>query len=818
VLRNLRVSVSAKNQPLNEVLDMMFRGTNVTYNIKGKNVTLRTVQHSHVERKRVTVSGFVRDLDTKEPLTGVAVSTADAATTTNVYGFYSLTTAEGDAVLHVSYVGYEEAQQPLKNLQANTKIDFNLMPEQELEELVVIGSRNEAIALESPDVGSSNISNTLIKKTPVVFGESDVVKTLQLEPGIAAGVEGFAGMYVHGGNADENMYMLDNIPLYQVNHFCGLFSAFNTSALRNVDFYKSSFPAKYDGRLSSYMDVHTKDGSLESHHGSFTLGLMSGAFNIDGPIKKGKTSYSLAVRRSWFDVLTVPICAIVNASGDDNEKMYVQFAFTDVNAKINHHFSDRSRAYVNFYFGDDRFNTHYKDAWTQSVDDDRNRMQWGNILGSVGWNYVFSPRLFGDITAAYTRYGSSLKRDWRVEDNYDDVTSYERDLYTNKNNISDWILRADYEWRPSATHRVSFGANYTYHNFLPQRNEHTITKNEISTYSCDSAQHFKASEFNAYIGDDWAISPRLRAAYGVHASLFHINGKTHAGFSPRAALRYSLSDAVALKGGYSRTTQYIHQLTQGYISLPTDQWVPITNRFKPQTADKVFAGGYWSPGNNYTLSVEAYYKWMDNLVDYRDEYYLMPQNGSFDEHLTTGKGTSKGIDVKLSKEVGRLSGHISYSLMWANRTFAERNHGETYPVQYDNRHKINLLLMWRINNTWEINASWTGQSGNMYTLATQMWTNEAFGNTDLAGNPRFFVEEYPAQAKLNNYRLPFYHRLDLGITRHTKRGYWTLSLYNAYNNMNTMSISYGNTKDGRPVFQKFKLFPIIPSFSYTWLF
>jgi outer membrane receptor for ferrienterochelin and colicin len=564
------------------------------------------------------------------------------------------------------------------------------------------------------------------------------------------------------------------------------------------------------------MDVHTKDGSLESHHGSFTLGLMSGAFNIDGPIKKGKTSYSFAMRRSWFDLLTVPICAL--ASTATSEKVNVQFAFTDINAKINHHFSDRSRAYVNFYFGDDRLNTHYKDTDGSYTDDDRNRLRWGNLLTSVGWNYVYSPRLFGDITAAYTHYGSSLKRDWCIDETYTDGSSHERDLYVTKNSISDWILRADYEWRPSAAHRVSFGANYTYHNFLPQRDEHSITKDDLSAFSSDSAQHFKASEFNAYIGDDWSISPRLRAAFGAHASLFHISGKTHAAISPRLALRYSLSDAVAIKGGYSRATQYIHQLTQGYISLPTDQWVPITGQFKPQTADKVFVGAYWSPGNNYTLSVEAYHKWLDNLVDYRDEYYLMPQDGSFDKYLTSGKGTSKGIDVKLSKEVGRLSGHISYSLMWANRTFAERNHGETYPVQYDNRHKINLLLMWRINNTWEINASWTGQSGNMYTLSTQVWTNDAFDNIDMQENYRYRGEEYPAQAKLNNYRLPFYHRLDLGVTRHTKRGYWTLSLYNAYNNMNTMSVRHGYTKDSRPVFQKFKLFPIIPSFSYTWLF
>jgi hypothetical protein len=804
------VTVNAKNQPLDKVLGIMFQGTNIEYKINGRNVTLKAVKTANQSQtKSITISGFVRDNETKEPLAGAAVVASGVGTTTNVYGFYSLTVPANVSGITVSYTGYDDLRYNAHSLAKNATLDFNMSTALELEELVVIGSRNEAIALDSPEIGSTNLSNAIIKSTPVIFGESDVVKTLQLEPGISAGIEGFAGMYVHGGNSDENLYMLDNVPLYQVNHFAGLFSAFNTSALRNVDFYKSSFPAQYDGRLSSYMDVHTKDGSLESHHGSFTLGLMSGAFNIDGPIKKGKTSYSLALRRSWFDVLTVPACAIINSTKENDHSTF-QYAFTDINAKINHHFNDRSRAYINFYYGNDLLKVNYKDG-KKNVDTwyekDITNLQWGNIVASAGWNYVFTPKIFGEFTAAYTRFHTQLKSDWT--DDYresETYTEHSRDINTTSNNINDWIFRADFDWRPNPSNRVNFGVSYTRHSFLPQQNSRTIENNEYVYNTTDSTIVYRANEANAYIGDDWAISSRLRANVGVHASLFNIDGKTNTGLSPRASLRFTASDKVAIKAGYSRTTQYIHQLSETYISLPTDQWVPITNDFKPQTCDKIFAGGYWNINKYFTLSAEVYYKWLDNLIDYKEQYYLFPSQMDWEKKLTVGKGTAKGIDLKVSRDLGAVTGQVSYSLMWADRTFADHNGGKTYPARFDNRHKINALIMWRINDRWELNASWTGQSGNMYTLSTQLWNDVNGDNYDI-----------PVNQGTNNYRLPFYHRLDLGIVRHTKHGFWTISLYNAYCNMNVVSLRYGYDNSG-PRFQQFRLIPIIPSFSYTWQF
>lgn len=811
LLKGLKVSVDAKDCPLEEVLDEMFDGTGITYMIKGNNVMLlRAVKQ---KRRTVTLSGFVVESGSREAVAGAVVrdNASGTATTANAQGFYSLTVDAGMTTVTASFPGLKPLTTAETELTRDTTLDFELSASTELDELIVIGSRNEALAVESAEVGSYNLSPAAIKNTPVVFGEADIIKSLQLQPGVSAGVEGFAGMYVHGGNADENLYMLDNIPVYQVNHFGGLFSAFNTEAVRNADFYKSSFPARYDGRLSSFVDVHTKDGSLESHHGSARLGLTSGAFNIDGPIVRGKTSYSLAVRRSWFDLIMAPIFALSNI--DSDEKLTIRYAFTDLNAKLTHNFSQRSRASLMFYYGDDMLKTRSKSSLTETTvfyDNERVDMRWGNIVASAGWHYVFSPVIFGELNAAYTRYASALKHDW-----YDDyrengeIMSFTRDINRSDNNINDWILKGDFDWRPTAAHRVTFGAGYTRHSFLPSKSRRRVITDRLETVSADSVLTCCANEANVYINDDWRVSGRLRLSAGIHLSLFDIDRKTHTGISPRLSMRYSVRPDMSLKLSYSRAVQYVHQLTQSYISLPTDRWVPITGAFRPQTSDKIAAGYYWLVGGRYTLSAEAYYKWLDNLIDYRDDYYLAAPDTDWAASLTAGKGTARGLDFRAAKEAGRFTGHIAYSLMWADRTFGARNGGRTYPVRFDNRHKINVSVNWRVNDKWEINAAWTGMSGNRFTLPTEVWQSPDFNGTR---------NDVPLVTSLNNYRLPFYHRLDLGFVRHTCRGFWTFSLFNAYCNMNVVAVRRHDKNNGRRVFQQVRLLPIIPSISYTWKF
>ncbi len=766
ILKGLRLNVSVKNKPLKKTLDKMFQNTGIEYKIRGNNIMLVKKKKKEFKPKHSISDPRLKDID-------------------------------------------------------SIKVGI-------LRDVIVEGSRNQTITMNSANIGALNVSRDMIAKTPVIFGESDIIKTLQFEPGVSGGVEATAGMYVHGGNVDENLYMLDNIPLYQVNHLGGLFSAFNTEAIKNVDFYKSTFPAKFDGRLSSFMDVYTRDGSNKKLNGSIRLGLTSGAANIEGPLWKDKTTFSLAVRRSWFDLITIPTVAIVNAKNEKVEDDFTfGYAFTDVNAKIAHKFSNRSKVYGMFYYGEDYLNngTHSPDDKKNDYyDKDEARLRWGNIVASAGWIYDFTPDLWGKVCGAFTRYYSAMNTLTESADlDEGEKLNFTSNEIKSRNNIQDWIIKADFEWCSSSVNRLSFGAGMTFHNFLPSKDSRQLIADGVTTELTDNGYKYKAREFNVYAEDNMTIGDKLKFNLGLHYSLFYISGATKSGLSPRVAFNYMPVDNVSLKGGYSRTVQYVHQLSQSSISLPTDQWVPVIGEQKPQISDKIALGIYWKPLNLFTVSLEGYYKWMHNLIDYCDEYYILPPELQWDAKLTTGKGTSKGIDFKISKEFGRITGQISYSLLWADRQFANRNGGRKYPARFDNRHKINVLVNWKINDKWELGASWTGMSGNRMTLPTQCWTD-----------PTLAPWHYDMMLKtdINNYRLPFYHRLDLSFTRYTRHGYWTFGLYNAYCNMNTIAVRLdystkvyaANIQNGyysyslKPTFQKLKLIPTIPSVSYTWLF
>lgn len=751
LLKDMRVSVNVKNKSLEHTLSIIFKDSDIAYEVKGKNIILR--------RKQKPKKTYHR--------------------------------AEG--------IKYNSPT-------------YSMVEPKILEEVIVV-SRLEAPAVQTSEIGAKKLSATEIINTPVMFGESDVLKALQMQPGISGGSEGMAEMHVHGGNSDENLFMLDNVPLYQVNHFAGLFSAFNVDAIRYIDFFKSSIPAKYDGRLSSYLDVRTKNGSQEGHHGAFKLGLTSGALNIDGPIGS-KTSYSVALRRSWFDVLSIPILAITNSSAEE-DKIRFRYAFMDLNGKITHRFSSRATGFVSVYFGDDILKTGSKNKNESDYglyEDDRFDMRWGNFVAQTGFNYRFRPSLSAEFTAAYTRFFSSMKHNYYTKDKTASGVDESRSVTDTDNNINDWIFRGDFDWRPNDSHRVRFGAGYTLHSFLPGRTSRNYSNGTTMMTFRDSTQSYTANEVNLYIEDDLRISDKFRVNAGFHGSLFNISGKTRYGLGPRLSVSYNPAENWAVKAAYSRTNQYVHQLCQTYLALPTDQWVPITGNLKPQTADKISVGGYWQSDNGmYAVSVEGFYKKMRNLVDYRDEYYLQPPMEMWNARLCSGKGTAKGMDIKVEKVLGRLSGHIAYSLAWADRTFPEKNGGRTFPARFDHRHTVNILLNWKISDKVQLNAAWTGHSGSRFTLLPQVWESPDFDVTGSSDNT-------PLKAGINNYQLPFYHRLDLSCTVKNKRGYWNFSLYNAYCHMNTVAIRRKYTDNNRPVFQKVKILPIIPSISYTWQF
>lgn len=753
VLQGLRVTISAHNKPLKQVLAEMFRDTGIEFKIKGNNVILKR--------------GKKKRKESRAPREKIRTAPAD-------------TLLERESVLRE----------------------------------VVVLSRLDGPAVSTSDIGATKLTAEDFLSTPALFGENDVIKTLQLQPGIVAGTDGLAGMNVHGGNADQNLWMLDNVPLYQVNHFAGLFSAFNPEAVRYIDFFKSSIPAKYEGRLSSYLDVRTKSGSREGHHGTIKIGLTSAAFNIDGPIAR-KTTYSVAMRRSFYELLSIPLVAIMNSS-DTNYKTRFHYSFTDLNAKITHRFSADATAFASFYFGNDllKVGSREIDIFSMNYREESSygTFHWGNLLAQAGLNYRLRPSLTMELTAAYTHYFSRMKNSWDARENSADSTLYSSSHNSVDVNIHDGILRGDFDWRPNDSNRVRFGGGYTFHSFLPMRADRRYTTGSTGMILRDSTRRYSANEMNLYIEDDLHLGERLRANAGLHLSVFGIDGKTHFGWAPRLSVNYSPAENWAVKGAYARTNQYVYQLTESYLSLPTDQWVPITGDFKPLTADKVSLGGYWqSESDDYAASVEGYFKSMHNLIEYRDEYYLRPPGSPWNSQLCSGKGSAKGLDFYFEKRTGRFTGRVSYSLAWANRTFADKNGGKTFPARFDNRHTINILLNWHVNDKVSLNAAWIGHSGNRITLHTQVWESP---HSDYV----YSGEEIPLQAPLNNYRLPFYHRLDLACVVKNRRGYWTFSLYNAYCHLNTIGVRRAYDRDNRPVFQKVKLLPVIPSISYTWQF
>lgn len=777
LLSGVRVTINATDKPLKKVLEEIFKDSDIEYRIKGKNVVLKRRQKPQKDKTpklKTDISPSMRSVTPQLPDSAVMLA-----------------------------------------------------------ELEVV-SRLESPQVRTSEIGARKVTADQVRNTPVLFGEADVIKALTMEPGVNEGTEGMAGMNVHGGNTDENLYMLDNVPLYQVNHFAGLFSAFNTDIIRYIDFFKTSMPAKYDGRLSSFLDVRTLNSATDGHHGSARIGLTSGAFNIRGPISR-KTSYLIGMRRSWYDVLTIPALAIINANQDEDSKFH--YYFMDLNAKVTHRISDNATAFVNLYFGDDRLKIGYDEEFENSYNSDLNysfgkdkedfSMHWGNLVAQTGLNYRFSPKMTAEFTAAYTRYFSDMSHLYAQEEKGNDHHYSYKDEMKIANNINDWIFRGDFEWQPSRANHVRFGANYVRHSFLPQRMSKNFSENDYKVEWRDSVKSYRADEANIYIEDEWHPSDRFRLNAGLHASLFHIDGTVKHGLSPRLSLAYNFTDLCAAKAAYSRTVQYVHQLSESYMALPTDQWIPVTSGFKPQNADKLSAGVYWqSAGGDFAVSAEGYWKWMRNLVDYADEYYLRPPMEIWNSRLVSGKGTAKGIDFKIEKRSGKFTGHIAYALAWADRTFAEKNGGVTFPARFDNRHTINILVNWNVSPKVQINAAWTGHTGNRFTFLTQSWEMPDFGLT-------WDFDEAPLKTPVNNCTLPFYHRLDLSCTVKNKRGYWTFSLYNAYNNLNTIAISrgytlrwehfesegnYGEIKVSRPAFQKVTLLPIIPSISYTWIF
>lgn len=688
----------------------------------------------------------------------------------------------------------------------------------------------------SPQMGMTVMDDNAIRNVPTLLGEPDVIKALQLQPGVSAGTEGFAGMFVRGGENDENLFLIDGYSIYHTNHLGGLFSPFNANAVSHLTFYKSAFPARYGGRLSSVTDLSMKSGDYESWHGNFTVGLTSANVSFSGPLVKDQTSLFVALRRSWLELVSVPALAIINASKKKSgEKVIAGYNFTDFNLKLSHRLRRFGTLSLLGYYGHDRLKMGEHRFSNDGEDTDpyfhknENRLGWGNMLTSLRWHLPINTLFAYNMKTSYTRYQSDFRKTVETVSGREGKNGYENNgsRTENRNAIHDLSVDASLAFIPSDRIIIRLGTQYTHHRYTPE--EEIQESTSLPSGNGNNESRVIANEWNAYLEGDLEVFQWLRFNAGMHGSFFRVEGKQYQVFEPRVSADFRLSPVVSLKAGYARMSQFVQQVSDNYISLPTDYWLPITRNFSPLTSDQFSAGIYVSPDKKYTFSVEGYYKKMDHLLEYRDDYKDL-QVTSWEDRLTSGSGRAYGADFQAEADFGKLHGFIGYGLMWSDRLFADQNGGKRFPSKYDNRHKVTLSATWKCSERVELNAGWVFMTGNRVTLSL-----ENYSYPD--GYPTNIVPSYPHKdeemldyyAGKNNVRLPAYHRLDVGINiyrslRRGRTGIWNVSLYNAYSRMNPIMIEKNNQKqsmDGTPLaprFRQFALFPIIPSVSYTYKF
>jgi outer membrane receptor for ferrienterochelin and colicin len=775
--------------------------------------------------QRFTISGYVSDAESGERLIGATVidKKSGHGTVTNAFGFYSLTLASDSVYLLATYIGYRPEGQLFK-LTGNVGMNLTLPPSAVLKEVEVVGQKYERIE-ERAQMSRIDIPIQQIKNVPALLGETDVLRALQLMPGVSGGGEGQSGLYVRGGGPDQNLILLDGVPVYNASHLFGFFSVFNADAIKDVNLTKGGFPARYGGRLSSVIEINMKEGNENSFHGEGSVGLVASRLTLEGPIEKGKSSFIISGRRTYIDLLFQPLIKAALRSND--EEGGFGYYFYDLNAKVNHRFSDKDRLFLSFYTGRDKFYADLTDHSGSNTSTVNTGLGWGNLTTAARWNHVLAPKLFANTTLTYSRYRFDTKAGASSKDTDPNGLTSESDYQLQYfSGIDDIAAKIDFDYAPSPEHLVKFGANVIQHTFHPGRFDTHLKESDNNTdFSSTQGQpDVHAAELAAYVEDDWKATDRIRVNAGLHFSAFFPGGKSYASIQPRLNARYLLNQGWALKGSFSTMRQYIHLLTNESLGLPTDLWLPTTARVKPEDSWQTALGVAKTFGQDYEVSVESYYKEMQNVIAFKEGSSLFQFN-DWQSRVTQGKGTAYGLEFFLQKKTGRFSGWIGYTLSWAWRQFEDVNQGQRYPYKYDRRHDFEIAGAYQISPRIKVSATWVYSTGNPTTLGTSKYLEPAtIGTVD-----NFYSNLTTDVSARNNFRMRDYHRLDVGIDftkqkRHHQRT-WSFGAYNAYSRANPFFLYLSDettTVNGQPTrvshIRQTSLFPIIPYFSYNFKF
>jgi hypothetical protein len=763
---------------------------------------------------KYTISGYVRDSASGETIIGATVSVprTGRSVTSNQYGYYSITLEGGVYTLTVSHVGYFTGNWAV-NLSGNLQENFGLQSKSAAMSEVVVYSRRRDANVKNTQMGKIDLSMAQVKSIPAFLGEVDILKTIQLLPGVRNAGEGNAGFYVRGGGPDQNLILLDDAVVYNTGHLFGFFSIFNSDAIKNAALIKGGMPAQYGGRLSSVLDVAMKDGNNQKFTGEGGIGLIASRLSLQGPIIKNKASFMVSGRRTYIDVLMKPfISKDANGAGSG-------YYFYDLNAKVNYRFSEKDRLYLSGYFGRDNFTFNNKKRSFNA------NIPWGNATATLRWNHVFGPRLFANTTLVYNDY----QFDFKASQN-----DFQVGL---SSGIRDGNAKIDFDYFPTPKHRLKFGGQSTYHKFIPNQ---VSGRQDSVTFSPANAELKYAIENALYIQDDWELSDRLKMNYGLRWGQFGQLGpykrflrdadqnkldstvygrnqlvKSYSGFEPRMTLRYQLDSVSSVKASVTRNLQFIHLVTNAGTTLPTDLWVPSTYRVNPQVSWQ-YAAGYFRNfrDNQYETSLEVYYKDMKHQIEFEEGY--QPNVGDPEEHFVFGHGWSYGAELFVNKVRGRLTGWIGYTLSWTWRQFPDINGGERYPAKYDRRHDLSIVGTFEINPEWKVGGVFVYGTGNGTTLPERFYVVSGV-----------LTQEY---SKVNQYRLKPYHRMDLSATytplpkRPRKfTSSWVFSVYNVYSRLNPYFLYFdqeGSAYNGDLKVQakQVSLFPIIPAITWNFKF
>ncbi|MGB1037284.1 MAG: TonB-dependent receptor [Bacteroidia bacterium] len=768
-----------------------------------------------------TLSGYVKEQGSKELLLGVTVYTSDksAGTVSNNFGYYAMQLPAGTHTVLYSFVGYGTVEKTV-TIDADKVVNVELSSTQkEIGEVVIKGSKSYKKVSEEVQMSTIEIPIKTIKDIPALLGEKDVLKVLQLMPGVQSGSEGQSGLYVRGGGPDQNLIILDGATVYNAQHLFGFFSLFNGDALRSVELVKGGFPARYGGRLSSVIDMNMKDGNKEKYTGEVGIGLISSKGVLEGPFAKGKGSFIVSGRRTYIDALAQPIILAVN---NGNTAGYY---FYDLNAKANYEINDKNRVYVSGYFGRDKFYLNNEEKFENQSYKTKVNFGWGNATGTARWNHLFGPKLFSNTSLIYSFYELAIEAN--EEENNSNVFSLRYG-----SGIEDFSLKQDFDWYANNKHKVKFGGVITHHTFTPDA---LVLKDQIFGEDLNRKTKYKSIESGLYIEDELKINRRLKSLYGVRLSTFTSGDKTYVNPEPRAAFSYNIKSDLALKASYATMNQYIHLLSTSGVGLPTDLWVPATEKVKPQNSQQVALGVAKDfEKQNFSLTVEGYYKTMNNIIGYKEgaSFLAIQVDGaegaesvSWEDNITSGQGESYGAEFLVQRKQGKFTGWVGYTLAWTTHQFDDLNDGKRFSARYDRRHDISVVAQYKIKENMTLSATWVYGTGNAITLPLSTYQSSTLGSRSSLEQFDFFRPgtEYTDR---NDFRMRAYHRADIGlqVSKKKKRGVrtWEFSAYNLYNRRNPFYYTIGPEKrfdfNSKQVLKQVSLFPLLPSVSWNYKF